>query len=189
MNKEEFLTKLRKKLSGLPKEELEERVTFYREIIDDRMEAGLSEEEAVAEFGDVVAEVPPEEVPQRKKGPEPWVIVLLVLGSPVWFSLLIAAVSVVFSGFVVLWSLVISAWAVGASLVGVFLGCMVMGVVMLAVGKSLAGIGLFGFGLFIAGTSVFAFFGCRAATMGGATLTKRMVQWICGLITRRGAAK
>lgn len=47
MNKQEFLVKLRKGLSGLPKEDIEERLTFYSEMIDDRMEEGLSEEEAV----------------------------------------------------------------------------------------------------------------------------------------------
>ena len=49
MNKQEFLSRLRKQLRGL--EDREERVTFYSEMIDDRMEDGLSEEEAVAAVG------------------------------------------------------------------------------------------------------------------------------------------
>lgn len=53
MNKEAFLLKLRKELSGLPQDELAERLTFYSEIIDDRIEEGLSEEEAVAAVGSV----------------------------------------------------------------------------------------------------------------------------------------
>ena len=47
MNKEEFLSELRTKLSGLPQEDIEERISFYSEMIDDRMEDGISEEEAV----------------------------------------------------------------------------------------------------------------------------------------------
>ena len=49
MNKQEFLSRLRKQLKGL--EDKEERITFYSEMIDDRMEEGLSEEEAVAAVG------------------------------------------------------------------------------------------------------------------------------------------
>ena len=45
MTKKEFLSGLRKKLSGLPQEDSEERLNFYSEIIDDRVEEGLSEEE------------------------------------------------------------------------------------------------------------------------------------------------
>ena len=48
MTKQEFLNQLRMGISGLPQEDISERLTFYREMIDDRMEEGLSEEEAVA---------------------------------------------------------------------------------------------------------------------------------------------
>ena len=51
MRKQEFIYQLWKKLSDLPKEEVEERLSFYAEMIDDRMEEGLSEEEAVAAIG------------------------------------------------------------------------------------------------------------------------------------------
>ena len=47
MNKQEFLSLLRRELSGLPQGDIEERVGFYAEMIDDRMEEGLTEEEAV----------------------------------------------------------------------------------------------------------------------------------------------
>ena len=53
MNKAEFLARLRRGLAGLPREDVEERLTFYSETIDDRMEEGLTEEEAVADLGDV----------------------------------------------------------------------------------------------------------------------------------------
>ena len=41
MTKIQFLLALNKALSGLPQDEIEERLTFYSEIIDDRMEDGL----------------------------------------------------------------------------------------------------------------------------------------------------
>lgn len=48
-----FLSELRNRLFGLPGEEIEERLSFYNEMINDRMEEGLSEEEAVAAIGPV----------------------------------------------------------------------------------------------------------------------------------------
>ena len=53
MSKQEFLVQLRKGLSGLPQDDIEERLTFYSEMIDDRMEEGFSEEEAVSQIGSV----------------------------------------------------------------------------------------------------------------------------------------
>ena len=47
MNKLEFIAELRDRLSGLPQGEVEERLSFYSEMIDDRMEDGVSEKEAV----------------------------------------------------------------------------------------------------------------------------------------------
>ena len=53
MNKQEFLMRLREGLSGLLQNEIEERLTFYSEMIDDRIEEGLSEEQAIGEIGDI----------------------------------------------------------------------------------------------------------------------------------------
>jgi len=38
MNKKEFADKLRARLSWLPPKEIEDRISFYMEMIDDRME-------------------------------------------------------------------------------------------------------------------------------------------------------
>ena len=51
MRKSEFLYELRRALSGLPQSDVEERISFYSEMIDDRMEEGPSEEEVVAGIG------------------------------------------------------------------------------------------------------------------------------------------
>ena len=55
MDKAQFLEELKRRLSGLPQSELEERLLFYSEMIDDRVEDGLTEEEAVAGIGSVDA--------------------------------------------------------------------------------------------------------------------------------------
>ena len=65
MSKQEFLAQLRKGLSGLPQDDIEERLAFYGEMLDDRIEEGISEEEAVSAIDSVdeivqqvVAEIP-----------------------------------------------------------------------------------------------------------------------------------
>lgn len=40
MKKEEFLAELRSKLSGLPKEDIDNRIEFYNEMIEDRIDEG-----------------------------------------------------------------------------------------------------------------------------------------------------
>lgn len=100
MDKQEFLSKLRAKLSGLPQKELEERLSFYSEMIDDRIEEGLSEEDAVKELGtvdevagQVIAEIPLSKLVKERIKPKRalnvWEIVLLAIGSPIWLSLMI----------------------------------------------------------------------------------------------------
>lgn len=53
MNKHEFAAALRRELSALPHDEMTEQLNFYSEMIDDRMEEGMTEEEAVAGIGSV----------------------------------------------------------------------------------------------------------------------------------------
>ena len=47
MNREQFLNALRKALQGMEPDEAESVIAYYSEMIDDRMEAGMSEEAAV----------------------------------------------------------------------------------------------------------------------------------------------
>lgn len=138
MKRNEFLNQLRARLWAMPEADKQRSVDYYSEMIDDRMEDGLSEEEAVAAIGDldeIVEQIlhetprPPATVhngqKQQKRGLEPWMIVLLVLGSPLWIPLVVSAVSVVFSIYVSLWSVVISLYAVFIALAASAAGCVV----------------------------------------------------------------
>lgn len=53
MSKNEFIGALCMKLRTMPAEEAQKTVLFYSEAIDDRIEDGLSEDEAVAAMGDI----------------------------------------------------------------------------------------------------------------------------------------
>ena len=190
MNKNEFLENLHKSLSGLPKEEIAQRLNFYSEIIDDLMEEGMSEEEAVSKIGSVdeiseqiIDDIPLGKLVKEKIKPthtlKTWEIVLLVVGSPVWFPLLIAVVAVVFSMYIVLWSLIITLWSVFASALATALafGGFVSSSNFM-VGDIVSGFAAIGAGLILLGLSVFLFFGCKEATKGISLLTKKAVLWI-----------
>ena len=53
MNKQEFLKALSDRLQGIPKEDREKSLEYYSEMIDDRTEDGLTEEQAVKAMGNV----------------------------------------------------------------------------------------------------------------------------------------
>ncbi len=185
MSKQEFLDRLRAKLSGLPKQDVEERLDFYSEMIDDRIEEGLTEEDAVSQIGSVddisiqiVADIPLAKLAKEKIKPKRqmkvWEILLLVLGSPIWLSLAVAAFAVMLALYVVLWSVIISLWAVFGSLIGCALGGVAASVILICQGNSLVGIAMVGAGLVCAGLAIFMFFGCKAATKGIILLTKKI---------------
>ncbi|HET6785312.1 MAG TPA: DUF1700 domain-containing protein, partial [Erysipelotrichaceae bacterium] len=53
MNKNEFLSQLRKKLDVLSQDEIDELITEYSEHIDNKLHEGKTEEQAVSDFGDL----------------------------------------------------------------------------------------------------------------------------------------
>ena len=196
MNKEQFLNALREKLSGLSPEDLAERLAFYSEAIDDRLEDGLTEEEAVAQLGaieDIIKKIPGD-VPtvvtvKEKRRVNPLVIVLLILGSPLWISLLLAAFCVVISLYAMVWSVVAMLWAVDLSVAAISVGCLAGGVLLFARGNVAGGFVAIACTLFCAGVSILGFYGCLYTTKGTAWLTKKSILWLVGLIKRKEGAK
>ena len=176
MKKHEFILWLRDKLSCLPRQELEERLAFYDEMIQDRMEEGLSEEEAVSQMGDpeeiaaqIIQETPLPLLVKEKIKPngklKAWNIALLALGAPIWLSLLVAALAVVIS----LWSCFAAvAVCAPAGILG--------GIVFITTGHGLSGAALMAASLVCAGLAIFLFIGCKAATKGAAWLTRQVPQ-------------
>lgn len=196
MNKSEFLLELTRRLSQLPWEEVSDRWTYYNEMIDDRMEEGLSEEQAVAELGtmdeiidQIVSEVPLHRLvlnrAKTKQKMGPWTVTLLILGFPVWFPILISLFAVVFSLWVVLWSLVISLYAVDVGLMAGAAGGIVGSLVLFATGKPLQGMFLFGCGIVCAGVSILLLLGCNLAARGAAKASKGLLLGLKRLLLGR----
>ena len=196
MTKQEFLSRLAEGLSGLPQDEIEERLAFYGEGIDDRMEDGLSEEEAVAAVGTVeeiaaqtLDEIPlPKLVKERvrpKRRLRAWEIVLLAVGSPLWLALGIAAAAILFSVYVVLWALIVALWAVEVAFLARGVACVAVGIVWICHGSTPQGLLLIGAGILLAGLAIFLIFGCVAASKGAARLTAKIARGIKSLFVRK----
>lgn len=196
MTKHEFITQLRVKLSGLPEREVEERLDFYAEMIDDCIEDGRTEEEAVAQIGSVdevasqiVADIPLLAIAKKKIKParrlKTWEIVLLAVGSPVWVPLLIAAPAVAFALYVSLWAVIVSLWAAFGSLVGGAFAGIASGLALSMGANVPAGLALIGAGVVCAGLSIFVFFGCKAATRGVVVLAGKTVLTIKRLFIKK----
>lgn len=186
MNKQEFIKALKRKLSSLPKNEVEESISFYSEIIDDKIEEGLTEKEAVLSVGtvDYVAEqilksisllkIATEKLkPKRSlKGLE---IILLVLGSPIWFSLLISAFAVIFSLYASFIAVIISVWAVFVSLIACGVAGILAGVFFIIRGNTLSGVAVESAGVLCLGLSIFLYYLSKLATKGIILVGKNLV--------------
>lgn len=193
MSKQEFLAQLRKSLSGLPQEDIEERLTFYSEMIEDHIEEGLPEEEAVSAVGSVdeiaaqaVAEIPLAKIAKERIRPKRRLsageIVLLALGSPIWISLGIAAIAVILS-------LYVSLWAVFASFAVCPIGGVLACVIFTVGGNGASGIAMLAAGIVCAGLSIFIFYGCKAATAGTLILTRKIAIWFKNCFIKREVAQ
>ncbi len=129
MKKKEFLKELRANIQGLPEQDINERIDFYSEAIDDRMEEGLSEEDAVRAMGsidEIVSQIASDtslvKLVRNKYKPKrrirPIEVILLILGFPLWFPLLLTGLILLFVFYLLTWVLVIVTYSVEVSLVG-----------------------------------------------------------------------
>ena len=191
MNKQQFLDELRSKLVGLPDEEIENRVSFYEEMINDRIDEGKSEEEAINEIGtvdEVVREIakdtPLVSLVKHKMKPKRrlrgWEVLIIIFSFPFWLPLVITAIALTFAAIVVMWSGAIAVYAVEVSMIAT----MIWGILgYLANGLAdtyYLGAALLGFG----GTILMAF-ACFGVTKGMFRLTRFMIIGIKSAFIRK----
>ena len=191
MTKERFLNELRRRLKGLPREDIDSRIEFYSEMIDDRMEYGLTEEEAIDEIGsvdDVVAQIakdtPFMHLVKEKVKPKRKIsaieIILLIVCFPFWFPLAVMACVFIAVAYMLMWVGVIVTYAIEAGLIGTA----IYGLIAIATtGFNPAFIGITMVAL---GLAIVMAFACIAATKGSFRLTKRVLLSIKKKIVTRG---
>ena len=191
MNKKQFLDELRSKLVGLPDEEIENRISFYEEMINDRIDEGKSEEEAISEIGtvdEVVREIakdtPLVSLVKHKMKPKRrlrgWEVLIIIFSFPFWLPLVITAIALTFAAIVVMWSGAIAVYAVEVSMIATIFwgvgGCIASGMT----DTYYLGAALLGFG----GT-VLMTFAWTGITKGMVRLTKLMLTGIKSAFIRK----
>ena len=128
MKKLEFIKELRSRLKGYPKDVVDNAVNYYSECIDDAVEDGRTEE---GRSGPWAAWTKSSGTPLRMSHSSKLVknkvkpdhrlnafgIIILIIGFPLWFPLLMTACAIFFAFYVVLWSLFIAFAATAFGLV------------------------------------------------------------------------
>ena len=206
MNKEKFLSNLKNNLLNLSSSEIQERLNFYSEMIDDLIEEGLSEEEAVNKIGNVnkisnqiVTDVSLNDVVEEKikvsKKTKGWQIALLIIGSPILFSLfalafslIIAVIAITFSLICSLYAVVISLWAVAISLTACAFAGVIGWLVLILHGYLTVGFTWLSCGLICGGLSIFTYYGCKALTKATVLLNKKLLNHVKTQFNKRRKA-
>lgn len=166
MKKQEYLDRLGELLACLPAERVAEAQAFYAEAIDDRMEDGMSEADAVAQLDapgveaerilDELPAVPRAVVKTRRKS-RVLMWVLIILGSPLWLALAIAFASVALAVYVCIWIMAACIWVVALA----FAVLLPVGVVAawwgLLAGTVPFALGMLGIGLVCGGIAALVF--------------------------------
>ncbi len=137
MTEKEYLKELKRNLSALKRSDRNSLIEFYKEMIEDKIENGKTEREAIAELepADVVAKrtlaeygIDEEELSKRKKI-SGTTLALVIIGSPLWIPLAIAALAIVLAVAISILAVIIS---IASACIGVTLSSpffLVMGII------------------------------------------------------------
>lgn len=189
MTRDEFLDRLGELLACLPADQVRETQEFYAEAIADRMEDGMSEEEAVAAMGapGEVAEATLDDLPavpraiaktRRRSNALLWV--LAIVGSPVWVMLLLAFVAVAFVVYVCIWVLALCVWIIAAALGAV-------GALSIAFVAAGVAIGYVPYMIAMLGCAL-AFFGAALLVGAGAWAASKQIARLSALWAKKAAS-
>ena len=159
MKKAEFLKELNIKLKCLSESERKKFILYYEEIIEDYIENGYTEEEAIEHVGNpnrIAEDIKNQEseihqtMPTAKKV---GIGVLLLLGFPLWGSLLLAGILLVLSGYILIWCLPFMS---GTLSIGFFVSALinVFGAFIMIIKNPAVGIMQFGFGIASVGIAI-----------------------------------
>ena len=197
MRKQDFIKELRLNLSFLPKEEIDDRISFYSELIDDKIEEGVKEEDAIKSIGSIdeiinqiidempLSKIAKDKIKQKRKlsGLE---IALIIVGSPIWLSLLLSLIAVLFSLYIIGWSIVISIWAILISLIAVLVAGIVLSIISLFSNIYIVALSYLGATLVILGLTILMHYVCKIITRLYIKLTKLIVLSIKKKMLKRG---
>ena len=132
INRKKIFNELNSLLKQLPKKERNKTITYYNELINDYIEDGLSEKEAILKLGDIKS-IANEILLDNEKNlnnstslrTNIWIIVLLVLGFPICGSLLLVGAILVIVFYIVLYCPILVLAFFTLTLLGTSIVCVV----------------------------------------------------------------
>lgn len=190
MNRNEFMTELKKRLNKLPYDEIKEAVDYYEEYFDD---AGKeNEQNVIAELGtpagiasQIIADYAVKGADKKKAInvglSTVWLVIIAVFASPVALPLGLAVVIIALAIVIVILSVIIS---IGASGLGMTLGGLAYAILSIFLfGKDFAtALFTMGCGLLVCGIGVLLLI--ATVSLSGNSFN-RLAKWIGELILRR----
>ncbi len=205
MTREVFEKELRRRLSdgGLSAEEQERSVSYYLEMIEDRMEDGMTEAEAVAALGyvgdlarEILLEAPLAVLMKQKLRPKKeyagrertWLIVLAILGAPIWLSLVAAAFSVIVAVYATVFALIVSVFA---TVIALFLSgvLLIPGAWIILPETGIGTLGIIGAALVLIGIALLLVIPAKWAVLGLCRLTVLFMRGIKALFVGKKKEK
>ena len=183
MTKSEFLKSLCTSLHGLSDEDIKKSVDYYEEMIDDRMEDGKSEEEAVEGLGtideiknNILEDIPITKIVKEKIKPKRtlkgWEIILLIIGSPVWIPVTAAMIIVALVLYLCFWIVIL--WLYACDFAVFFSGfASIFGAFVQNNGFN-TGLFYAGSGIALVGVAILLFFGFTQIARGMIWVSKKI---------------
>ena len=196
MNRAEYLDEIKSKLLGLSESDIDKALEFYKEALDDRMEDGLSEEQAINAVGtaDEVADQILMDTPlpklvsatvKPKRAMRAWEIVLLILGAPLWIPLVITVFALALTVVCVIFSLIIAVVAIVFAFIVGGLAALIAGLVGFIAGDGIVALAKFGTALIMIGAGALLFLPCKSLVLWLIELCGRFFKWIKKQFVRR----
>ena len=196
MTKTDFLDSIQSRLAGMPEDEIQKSLDYFSEMIDDRMEDGMAEEEAVAEMGsvdnaikEILDDIPLSKMirakAQTKRTLKTWQIVLLCVTSPIWAPLVLTFFLLIVVFYLVAWVLVAVSFAVDLALFLSGIASFIVGIATLFRFAAAGPLMAIGCGLILIGGAVMLFIPLTKLAKQTAKLAKKIVLWIKSWFIRR----
>ena len=185
MTKQEFLERLGSLLACLPADQIAETQAFYAEAIADRMEDGMTEQEAVAAMGTpgevaetILDDLPavPRAIAKTRRRSNALLWALVILGSPLWFVLALAFAAVAFVVYACIWVLAVCVWIIAVALGGVGITAFALVACGIAIGNVPYVLAMLGAGCALLGATLLVGAGAWAVTKQIARLSALWVR-------------
>ncbi|MBR3988402.1 MAG: DUF1700 domain-containing protein [Clostridia bacterium] len=189
MTKNEFTKVLKSKINHLPKSERRKILQYYYEMISERMEDGMTEAEAIDALGNIdelLSEYSPApSEPRRGVRLRAWHIIMLIIGAPLWISLVAAMLCIMLAFYIIIWVLVICFYVVFAALAASGFALTMASFLSFFYGGAPYFFLLFGAGAFLSGLAIMWLIVCNLFAKAMAKVTGKSAKGIFRFFFKR----